>query len=68
MAVKVIYVSEVIKQKLSTGKTMKELLDKVNKQLKLSKEIELDFTGTIISENITIDDNFKKLLVDDKQQ
>lgn len=66
MAVKVIYVSEVIKQKLSTGKTMKELLDKVNKQLKLSKEIELDFTGTTISENITIDDNFKKLLVDDK--
>lgn len=66
MAVKVIYVSEIIKQKLSTGKTMKDLLDKVNKQLKLTKEIELDFTGVSISESITIDDNFKKLLVDDK--
>lgn len=64
--VKTIYVSEIIKNRLAPGKEARELLNYVTKKLKTVKEIELDFNGTEVSDNITIDDSFKKLVIDDK--
>lgn len=63
---KTIYVSEIIKNRLAPGKEAKELLAYVTKKLKTVKEIELDFNGAEVSDNITIDDNFKKLILDDR--
>jgi hypothetical protein len=65
---KTIMVSTLVKGRLQPGKSMKDLLDSLTKSIRTSrdKDVELDFNGVTISDTITIDDNFKKLLVDDK--
>lgn len=59
-------VNSIIRQRLAPGKTMKDLLTRVDKEVKLKKKFVLDFKNVMISELLTTDDNFKKLLLDKK--
>lgn len=63
---KTLMVSDIVKVKLAPGKEAKDLVAYVTKKLKLAKQIELDFSGIEVSDNITTDDYFKKLFLDDK--
>lgn len=62
---KTVLVSDLCRQKLTTGKVMKDFVLKVEKLLKTNKEILLDFTGVSFGD-ITTDDEFKRLLIDSK--
>lgn len=62
---KTVLVSDLCRQKLTTGKAMKDFVLKIEKLLKTNKEILLDFTGVSFGD-ITTDDEFKRLLIDSK--